>query len=94
MRQKEGILDDKIKQFCDKNNMFYLKTNGGGVPDCIICVNGYFVAFETKVDKNKMSKLQVFFINKIKKANGIALEIRNYDDAIAVLMELKNKEKK
>ena len=65
MRQKEGKLDDKIKKYCDDRDIFYMKTNGGGIPDCIMCVNGKFVAFETKVDKNILSEIQKFFLRKI-----------------------------
>lgn len=88
MRQKEGQLDDKIKKYCDKHDIFYMKTNGGGIPDCIICKDGHFIAFETKVDKNTLSELQKFFINKIKRNYGIALEIRDLETAIYVLEHL------
>lgn len=85
MRQKEGKLDDKIKKYCDTHGIFYMKTIGGGLPDCIMCINGYFVSFETKVDKNTTSKLQDFFINKIEKNKGVALEIRTFEDAKKII---------
>ena len=84
-RQKEGLLDDKIREYCKQNNIFYMKTNGDGLPDCIMCCKGKFVAFETKVDKNKLSELQKFFINKIEKNKGVALEIRTFEDAKKII---------
>ena len=91
MRQKEGQLDDKIKKYCDDNNLFYMKTIGKGYPDCIICVNSYFVSFETKVDDNTLSELQKYHIQKIKNAKGVSEEIRDYDTAIKILKTYQNK---
>lgn len=89
MRQKEGILDDKIISYCHKNNIYAFKTNGNGKPDIIMCIEGLFVAFETKVDDNVLSPLQIGHIKKIKKSNGIVYEIRSYKEAITVIDNIK-----
>lgn len=89
MRQKEGRLDDKIREYCNKHDIFYMKTSGGGLPDCIMCIDGKFVAFETKVDDNFLSELQKFFIKKIKRNEGIALEIRSYKEAVEIINGLR-----
>lgn len=89
MRQKEGQLDDKIRDYCKKNDIYYLKTTGGGNPDCIMCINGRFVSFETKVDDNTTSPLQDYFIEQIKRNEGVSLEIRSYKEAVEVIERLR-----
>lgn len=81
MRQVEGRLNDKIREYCTKYNIYYLKTNGGGNPDCIMCINGKFIAFETKIGKNKTTDLQDYFIDKIIKNKGVALRIYTFEEA-------------
>lgn len=85
MRQKEGRLNDRIREYCNKHKIFYMKTNGGGLPDCILCVNGKFIAFETKVDNNKLSELQKYFLDVINNNGGIALEIRDFKSAKEII---------
>ena len=44
-----------------------------GVPDLLVCCNGYFVAVELKASKGKPSKLQLWNIDRIRDAKGIAI---------------------
>jgi len=45
-----------------------------GIPDVLMCVNGYFIAVELKTETGKTSKLQDINIEKITdKAKGIAV---------------------
>lgn len=43
-----------------------------GIPDIIGVINGRFVALELKVNYNKPTKLQMFVLDKIKRAGGYA----------------------
>lgn len=92
-RQKEGILDDNIRKYCENNNYVYLKTDGDGFPDCVICCNGRYVAFETKVDNNTLSELQKYYVKKINRAYGHAYEVRSLKEAISILEDIKNRYK-
>ena len=85
MRQKEGLLDDRIGKYCKENNIWSMKTSGNGIPDIIICVNGLFVGMETKVGNNKLSPLQQWQIRMIKKAKGDVHEVRSYKQAVEIL---------
>jgi hypothetical protein len=45
-----------------------------GTPDILLCLCGFFVALELKVEA-KLEALQVYKLEKIKKAGGIAWEV-------------------
>lgn len=44
-----------------------------GVPDLLACVNGVFVAIEVKAQNGKASELQLYNIEQIRKAGGVAI---------------------
>jgi hypothetical protein len=76
MREKQ--FEQKVKQFLKEQQCWVLKTwsNGvqrEGVPDLLACVDGYFVAIELKAEKGKPSELQLWNIEQIRKAEGIAI---------------------
>ena len=48
---------------------------GSGVPDIIICYEGYFIALECKAGKNKPTALQEKNLRDISKAGGMALVV-------------------
>jgi hypothetical protein len=55
-----------------------LKTNElsiRGVPDFLICLNGFFIALELKVDTNKTDRLQEYNLAKISESGGISLVV-------------------
>ena len=78
MRQKEGILDDKLVKNCKENDVWVMKTGGQCIPDLVMCIKGRFISFETKVDKNEMSELQLWQKAMIEKAGGIVFEVRDF----------------
>ena len=43
-----------------------------GVPDILACVNGHFVAVEVKAENGKPSELQLYHLDEIRKAGGLA----------------------
>lgn len=57
---------------------WYTKIWGGGfqkagIPDILACVNGFMVAIEIKASKGKPSALQKLNVERINRANGIAV---------------------
>ena len=54
-----------------------------GVPDIVCCVNGKFLAIECKAGNNIPTALQVNEMNKIQRANGVALVI--YGNSVGAL---------
>jgi penicillin-binding protein-related factor A (putative recombinase) len=94
MSGKEKDLQKKI--------IDYIKSIGGyvekihvtsyqsqGVPDIRCCYKGLFVAFELKKSQqDKPSQLQLYRIEQIRKAGGIAEIIWSLDQAKEVLNEI------
>lgn len=75
---KEKIFENHVKDYLKNFDCWVLKTwsNGvqrQGVPDLLLCINGYFVAVELKNETGKPSQLQVWNIEKIREAGGIAI---------------------
>ena len=91
---RESSLVKKIQSYCKKNNIWCVKIWGGGyqsggIPDLILCVDGLFVAIETKVDDNKLSCLQEYNIKKIRQSNGEAAEIRSMEEFMDLINKVK-----
>ncbi len=72
---------------------FYPVTSGygsSGVPDIVVCYNGYFIGIECKAGSNKPTALQQQNLLSIQRAKGIALVINedNIGDVYATLARL------
>lgn len=70
----------EVKRILDESGCFYFKPQMGGfgkvgIPDFIACVNGYFLAVETKAIGKEPTPLQENRINEIRDSKGIALVI-------------------
>lgn len=81
-----------IKDLKTLKNTWFFKSqevSRRGIPDLILCVNGFFVAMELKVDSD-LDALQIYNINKIKEANGWASEVtpKNWKKVFAYLKKL------
>lgn len=75
---QEKRFEEKVKKFLKEQGCWILKTwsNGvqrSGVPDLLVCCNGYFVGVELKAENGKPSELQLWNIDKIREAGGIAI---------------------
>lgn len=76
MREKQ--FEKQVKKFLSDQGCWVLKTwsNGiqrKGVPDLLVCCNGYFVGVELKNEVGEPSALQLWNIQKIRQANGFAI---------------------
>jgi len=75
----EKQFENKIKKFLKDEGCWFLKYWAGaaytksGIPDLLICCNGYFLGVEVKAPRGKPSELQLWNIEKIKEAGGIGL---------------------
>lgn len=75
----EKLFENKVKKFLTEQDAWFIKYWAGsqftkdGVPDILACVNGYFIAVETKASNGKPSELQLWTINQIRKAGGFAM---------------------
>ena len=87
----EKQFENRVKSYLESNGCWFLKTwsNGvqrEGVPDLLVCCNGYFLGIELKAETGKPTKLQEFNIDKIRKAGGMAIVL--YPDKFYMLKEL------
>ena len=95
---REKQFENKIKKFLKEQNCYYIKYWGGGqftksgVPDLLICCNGYFVAVEVKAENGKPSELQLYNIDEIKKAGGFAMILypNQFEEFKKLIFLLKN----
>lgn len=75
---REKAFEKKVKDYLIEKGCWVLKTwsNGvqrEGVPDLLVCCDGWFVGIELKNETGKPSELQVWNIDQIRKAGGIAI---------------------
>ncbi len=77
----EKLFENQVKKYLRSKHIYYFKYFGNaystvGIPDLIMCVNGFFVATEIKSETGKVSELQKINIDLIKKSGGIAMILR------------------
>jgi len=72
-----------------KAYFFYPVTGGygrSGVPDIIVCYNGYFIGIECKAGTNKPTPLQEKNLKDIQAAGGVSLVVN--EDNISTVGEI------
>ena len=96
----EKNFENKVKKFLEEQGCWFLKYWGGaaytkaGIPDLLVCCNGYFLGVELKAPNGKPSELQLWNIKKIKEAGGIAIVLypKDFDSFKNLIHELKGGE--
>lgn len=89
-RTPEGKVKDEVRKIFQNINdkwpgrLWYCMPMGQmygkrGVPDFLVCLNGKFVAIETKAKGGKLSAMQKFELRKIAEANGYNLVVYPYN---------------
>lgn len=75
----EKNFENKVKKFLKEQGAWFIKYWGGaaytksGIPDLLVCVNGYFLGVELKSVKGKASELQLHTLKEIDNAGGCAI---------------------
>lgn len=59
-----------------------------GIPDIIGCIDGMFFGLELKRDKGRPSKLQLYNIDKIKKAGGTVCIVRTVEESLLIIKSM------
>lgn len=92
----EKKVKDKVKSILAAHEVYFFMppANGygrAGVPDIVACVNGWFLAIETKANGNKPTALQIREIETIRRNNGVAVVVdeTNYDMLPDLIKKLK-----
>jgi len=63
--------------------IYYFKESNfsiSGIPDLICSINGYFVAIELKTPTGKVSKIQEYTMEQIRKSGGKAFVARSVEN--------------
>lgn len=95
---QEKNFENRVKQFLKEENCYYIKYWGGaaytqkGVPDLLVCCNGFFIGIELKSEVGKPSELQKYNIQKIKDAGGLAMVLypKDFEDFKKTIKFLKD----
>ena len=74
----EKNFENRLKKFLESEGCWFVKFfanayTKSGIPDLLVCCNGYFVAVEVKAPNGKPSELQKWNIQKINETNGIGI---------------------
>lgn len=75
----EKLFENKVKAFLKSQGCWFVKYWGGGqftkagIPDLLVCCKGKFIALEIKAANGKPSELQLYNIEAIQKAGGLAM---------------------
>ena len=88
----EASIVRSITSMLKKRGAWFLKVHGGpfqrpGVPDILVCLNGFFYAFEVKRPGEKATPTQEREIEAIRKAGGLAVVVTSVEEAMTILDE-------
>jgi hypothetical protein len=94
--KNERDVKRKAKVILDSINVYWFMPvqigyGRAGVPDLIICLDGKFVAIETKFGANKPTLAQAAELDRIRAAGGVAFVVneRNIDQLKDALLSLR-----
>ena len=97
MATPEKAVKAKVKAVLESEGVYYFMpaTHGygrSGVPDFVCCVNGWFMAIETKANGNKPTALQIREIESIRRNEGVAVVVdeTNWDMLRDMIRKLKD----
>lgn len=93
----EKQFQQRVIKFLKEQGTYVINMWGGGrftragIPDLIVCVNGYFIAVELKTETGKPTKLQEWNIDQIKESGGHATVLRpnQFDEFKYFIQEVK-----
>lgn len=94
----EKNFENRVKSFLKTEGCYFLKYWGGGnftksgVPDLLICCNGFFIGVEIKAESGKPSELQLYNLRRIHDAGGFAFLLypHNFEKFKNFICYLKN----
>lgn len=72
----EKNFENRVKSYLKELGAWFLKYWGGaaytksGIPDLIVCIHGRFMGLEVKAPKGEPTELQLYNLEKIRKAGG------------------------
>ena len=83
----EKNFENRLKKFLESEGCWFVKFfanayTKSGIPDLLVCCNGYFLGVEVKAPNGKPSELQKMNIRKINESGGfgVVLYPDQFDD--------------
>ena len=93
---QEKNFENRVKKFLEEQGCWCVKYfanayTKSGIPDLLVCCNGYFVAVELKAPNGKPSELQLWNIEKIKESGGIGIILypKDFEAFKSMILSLK-----
>ena len=87
MGQAENNITKRIKDYLKSKDIWHVKYfantfTKAGIMDILACVRGKFVGIEVKTDVGKLSEIQKYQAEQLKKSGGLWYCVRpnNFDD--------------
>ena len=91
----EKNFENRLKKYLEDQGCWFVKFfanayTKSGIPDLLVCCNGYFLGVEVKAPKGKPSELQKRNIKEINFSNGIAVVLYpdQFDDFKSLIHSL------
>ncbi len=93
---RENKLQTDCLKYLDSEGIYNINTHGGGwtgkgTPDIVVCLDGRFVAFELKVDKNDLEPAQRIHKKRIEKNGGRHYSPRTLTEFKEIIKELRGR---
>lgn len=93
MIKPEKKLQDKAIRYCKERGIYYLNLYGDGMsgkgkPDMIVCLHGFFIAFEFKHGANDLQDDQVIHKIRIERSGGLHFSPYTMEEFIRIMESL------
>lgn len=96
---EEKKFEEKVKKYLKEEGCWVLKTwsNGvqrKGIPDLLVCCNGFFLGVELKASNGSPTELQLYNIRKIRESSGLAIVLypNDFERFKQIIKDLKSRE--
>lgn len=95
MATPESDYKERLRQYLTEQGIYWTNIQGGfgvapGAPDMILCVDGKFVAFESKTYRGHLSDDQKIQRGKIEASGGLYFITKTMDQAKKILDDITN----
>lgn len=93
MATPESDYKERLRQYLTEQGIYWTNIQGGfgvapGAPDMILCVDGKFVAFESKTYRGHLTDDQKIQREKIEASGGLYFVTKTMDQAKDILDDL------
>lgn len=82
----ESDFKERLRRYLDSQGIYWTNVQGGfgvapGAPDMILCIDGKFIAFESKTYRGHLSDDQIIHKEKIEASGGLYFITKTLEQA-------------